>query len=305
MSEKPLLTIITPVYNGSKTLDGLVDSLLSLDCLAESGEVEWLVTDDGSTDNSIEILESSMPKFKNFETKIFTQKNLGPGSARNTALSNANGKWVFLLDRDDTLNINPLPLLKSVEAKDVTCMHFAVDFFKLGKHVKRRPPLPLKHFKNKKTFLDLMTADNYFTICSLIFRRDLVEHKFDDEHRYLEDWLFFGMNFHLFDNMMIFRNKVLANINFSHSSLSTDFKSMARHRDFIADALLSHFKGELTGKQINNLYVQKAIAKKMSSGVFDFKAFFLFPVAPFLYFKLIVYYFLWPIFHSINFFRSH
>lgn len=88
------ISVIIPVYNAAPLIRRCLDSVL-----AQKGRYtfEVLLIDDGSTDNSIDIIKSyNDPKFK-----IFQQKNAGPAAARNVGLSNAEGRYLAFLDADD------------------------------------------------------------------------------------------------------------------------------------------------------------------------------------------------------------
>lgn len=90
----PEVSIITPCYNSSKFLQETIDSVLH----QSFTDWEWLITDDCSLDNSIEILENQNDK----RIKIFrTEKNGGAGAARNISLQNATGRFITFLDADD------------------------------------------------------------------------------------------------------------------------------------------------------------------------------------------------------------
>lgn len=91
------LSIIIPVYNSEKTLARLLDSVLK----QEISNYEVIAVNDGSMDDSINILDSYKNKFKNL--KIIKQENLGQAQARNNGLSEAVGQWVLFLDSDDEL----------------------------------------------------------------------------------------------------------------------------------------------------------------------------------------------------------
>lgn len=90
----PEISIITPSYNSSKYLQETIDSVLK----QTFQDWEWLITDDCSTDNSVEILE----KQNDSRIKVFiTEKNGGAGHARNISLENATGRFITFLDADD------------------------------------------------------------------------------------------------------------------------------------------------------------------------------------------------------------
>lgn len=93
-----MLTILTPTYNRSHTLSRLFDSL----CGQSNYDFEWLIIDDGSTDETSLLLQS----FKNtapFTIRIVYQENSGKHVAINTGVVAAAGDWIFIVDSDDAL----------------------------------------------------------------------------------------------------------------------------------------------------------------------------------------------------------
>ena len=89
------ISIIVPVYNAKNTLKKLVDSVLSQDY----NDYELILINDGSTDNSYEIMKS----FSKMDNRIisFTKKNSGPGLTRKFGLEKASGDLIYFLDADD------------------------------------------------------------------------------------------------------------------------------------------------------------------------------------------------------------
>lgn len=93
----PLLSVIVPVYNTAPWLARCLDSI----CAQTYRNLEILCVNDGSTDNSAEILAEYAAK--DSRIKVFTQENAGLSAARNTALEHATGEWVTGVDSDDYL----------------------------------------------------------------------------------------------------------------------------------------------------------------------------------------------------------
>ena len=90
----PEVSIITPVYNSSKFLEETINSVLS----QTFSDWEWLITDDQSSDNSVEIIQKiNDPRIK----LIVAEKNGGAGLARNLSLEKASGRFITFLDADD------------------------------------------------------------------------------------------------------------------------------------------------------------------------------------------------------------
>lgn len=94
-----LLSFVVPAYNSSPFIRDCLDSLLLQGLKEEDFEV--IVVDDGSTDNTAEIVLGYCERNPNF--KLFRQSNLGVGAARNTGLMQAHGRYVHFMDADDRL----------------------------------------------------------------------------------------------------------------------------------------------------------------------------------------------------------
>lgn len=88
----PLVSVIIPVYNGEKYIDGAIKSVLRQDY----PNIEIIVVDDGSFDNTKAVIKT----YKN-KVKYFYKKNGGVASARNCGIKVANGKFIAFLDCDD------------------------------------------------------------------------------------------------------------------------------------------------------------------------------------------------------------
>ena len=89
------LSVIIPVFNTEKYLSKCLDSVLSQNI----ERMEVICVDDGSTDNSLKILEEY--KNKDPRVKVIKQSNRFAGAARNIGLKNCSGKYVHFLDSDD------------------------------------------------------------------------------------------------------------------------------------------------------------------------------------------------------------
>lgn len=93
--EKDLISVIVPVYNIEKYLSRCIESILS----QTYKNLEAIFINDGSTDNSLEILEKYRKKDKRI--KVIDKKNAGSGAARNDGIEFSNGKYISFLDSDD------------------------------------------------------------------------------------------------------------------------------------------------------------------------------------------------------------
>ncbi len=92
----PLVSIIAPCYNAERYLEQALKSIYAQDY----GNFEVIIVDDGSTDRSIELLNSLQPRYG---FSLYTQANQGVSGALNTGLSVARGDYVATPDLDDLM----------------------------------------------------------------------------------------------------------------------------------------------------------------------------------------------------------
>ncbi len=99
-----LVSIITPCYNSEKFISETIMSVKS------QTYVNWemLITDDGSTDNSISIIKNFIES--DDRIKLFSIKNSGPAIARNNSIKRASGKYLAFIDSDDLWDVDFLKI---------------------------------------------------------------------------------------------------------------------------------------------------------------------------------------------------
>lgn len=99
------ISVIVPIYNSSIIISKCLDSLLN----QTYKNLEILLIDDGSTDNSYKLCEFYAKKDK--RVKIFHKENGGVSSARNLGLDNATGDYISFVDSDDYIENNTYEVL--------------------------------------------------------------------------------------------------------------------------------------------------------------------------------------------------
>lgn len=97
---KPLISIIVPVYNTEKYLDKCLDSLVNQTYY----NIEIICINNGSTDNSINILEQYQKNDP--RVKVINTVNEGVSIARNVGLKEVHGEYIMFVDSDDWTNLN-------------------------------------------------------------------------------------------------------------------------------------------------------------------------------------------------------
>ena len=118
--QNPKVSVIIPVYNSSEYIRHCLDSLLS----QTLEDIEILCVDDGSTDDSLSILEEYSRKDE--RVRVLTQENAGAGAARNHGLREARGKYLSFLDSDDYFEPDMLEKARKY------IIHYKADFVVFG-----------------------------------------------------------------------------------------------------------------------------------------------------------------------------
>ncbi len=115
------LSILIPVYNARKYIGNCLDSLINQDI--PKNEYEIIVMDDGSTDDSYEIVNNYAKGHENIH--LYTQNNIGIYATRNKLLKLAKGDYVYNLDADDYIVHNTLKtILNTAKQNDLDILGF-------------------------------------------------------------------------------------------------------------------------------------------------------------------------------------
>lgn len=168
------VSVIVPVYNVENYLEKCLDSLVK----QSLSDIEIIVVNDGSKDNSEKIIKEFAQKYPE-KIKAFTKENGGLSDARNFGIDRAAGDYIGFVDSDDYVTENMfeemLLLAEKHHAKMVICNIQKVD--ENGKIVQKLTQLPdmpekiaLEH--NFSVFSDI----SYFA-CNKLFKKELFNQK--------------------------------------------------------------------------------------------------------------------------------
>ena len=102
------LSIIIPVYNVENYVGKCLESCLNQDI--PKNEYEIIVVNDGTKDNSVQVIEKYITPENNI--RLIHRKNGGLSAARNTGLKEAKGEYVWFVDSDDWIENNVLNFRK-------------------------------------------------------------------------------------------------------------------------------------------------------------------------------------------------
>lgn len=179
------LSIIIPVYNKQKYISKCIRSLTKSKC-----NIEIIVVDDGSIDNSGFIVKKLQKKFNNIF--YFYKKNGGVSSARNFGLLQVHSEYVTFLDADDTFVSKNLPKMLGILDKNVDLL---VSSYNVKKGFVTKNNISLfKSYRREDYYDNFLDIFMYcqrilckFYKISLIRKSNL---KFDESLNFAEDTLF-------------------------------------------------------------------------------------------------------------------
>lgn len=171
------VSVIIPVYNRENFIGKCIESVLS----QTEKNIEAICVNDGSTDDSLQILQ----RYAENDSRIviINQKNQGLGAARNNALKKAQGEYILYLDSDDWILLDSIKELYAQAKKyDLDLIHFNASLFndQNNKIIKNQRQVLsyLNNIKIKKFYIS-DEIDNFMlnipvSSCYFFYRRDLI-----------------------------------------------------------------------------------------------------------------------------------
>lgn len=215
------ISIIIPVYNAEKYLFNMLDSLLN----QTFKDFEIIAVNDGSTDNSLKILNKYKQSFENFT--IISQQNSGSYMARLKGINSACGDYITILDSDDSIEPNFLEELylnvKKTNSDIVVCGFKRLDF-ESGKVFS-------KEMCNKKVdFINIDQSPDYLleintSLWNKLFKSSIIKNtvSLNTYTNILDDMIFLNL-IYLNAHTISFVNKPLYNYIVHSSSLITSVR---------------------------------------------------------------------------------
>jgi glycosyltransferase involved in cell wall biosynthesis len=226
------------MYNSSSTIIRCLNSVLSQSYQDTSYEI--IVVNDGSQDESKEIIENYIKECDNPNYKIIliNQTNGGVSKARNAGLRKSEGEYIALLDADDAWFKEKLLTQIEILNSNVSVDFLGTSFEGFGLKNKKVGELVKIEFKN-------LLFKNFFQPSTIVFKRKILDQigYFDETQRYAEEGNYFMRISKEFNCYFLNQNLIIfgdGKSGFGESGLSANLKEME--------------KGEL--KNLNFVYKQ-------------------------------------------------
>ncbi len=180
----PKISVIVPVYNAEPFLDEAINSVLN----QSFDDFEVICVNDGSLDNSLEMLNNFAQK--DSRIKVFSKENGGCGSARNRALDEAIGDYVYFFDPDDYIlpntfeelynnavnNNSDLVIFKIARFKDGGEIDYSVPGFELEKIFKNKD---FNNFTFNYKDIKKYVLNSSFAPWTKLYKKEFLD-RFDD-----------------------------------------------------------------------------------------------------------------------------
>lgn len=174
----PLVSVIMPVYNASEFIRASVESILD----QSYSDIELILINDGSSDNSLEILKSYNDKRIKL---INNESNKGLIDSLNEGISHSSGKYIARMDADDISHFNRIKkqveLLEKNQEADIVATHTNGT----------KKTLYHTRYLNSEEIRSRLLFDNIFPHPTVMFRKDLFDRtgiRYNKEFLHAEDY---------------------------------------------------------------------------------------------------------------------
>ena len=228
---EPIITFIIPAYNASNYITRCLYSILS----QRYNDIEVIVIDDGSTDDTLEKLNAIAIMDKRI--RVFHKSNEGQGVARNFGLLHARGKFISFIDSDDYISEHFLECLTKYLShdNDFDFLNFRIDFrtnVNMVKHV--LPKYSIIDLVGDEIFKKAMLDDLiYSSPCNKVYNADfLKKNKILFPNRRKNEDILFSRILSFFATKCIFINDILY-----HAEIRSDSTSRNMSCSSIKDTI--------------------------------------------------------------------
>lgn len=249
------LSIIIPIYNGEKTINKCLDSIINQNL----NDIEIILVNDGSNDNTEKICNEYKKKYNYI--KLINQKNSGVSAARNKGLEKSVGKYITFVDSDDFIsNYYHKNMIHHMEEKEsdiiISGMNkVIIDLngnISKDKHVVN--PMDLNKEEFCKLFFELNKNNMLMGPCNKLYKSEIAKKiRFDEERISAEDYIY-NLNYYIYCNKVSIVEEYGYNYVKNNNSITNTLDNKYSEIYEINNSLEYR---ELT----TNLYLQNGISK--------------------------------------------
>lgn len=214
ISKKPLLSIITPVYNREDCIAHCIQSVCPQ---VKDGDVEHIIVDDGSKDATFDIAQRLATRYNHIRAYRL-DKNRGTNAARNFAVQHANGRFIMLLDSDDALAENAVEVIRRQLEQHADVKHF---MFAVDDRLEYYRACGIDEDDCRTfTFADFLLGNIQGDFAHVILKETMSKYPFEEKLRVFEGVVF--LSFYKEAGKVLFKNHTAINRDRSRSDRVTN-----------------------------------------------------------------------------------
>jgi glycosyltransferase involved in cell wall biosynthesis len=177
-----MVSVIIPMYNSSKTILHSIQSVLSQ---TYEGAVEIIIVNDGSTDDSLNVVNDYCMSCNLKNVIVINKQNGGVSSARNVGMKLAKGDFIALLDADDEWDKNKLK-----QQMEILINNPRIDLLGCNRNNEVISRFLLKKFSRLNLISSrLLLYKNFFSTPTVVLKKDILKTVgfFDETQRFAEE----------------------------------------------------------------------------------------------------------------------
>jgi glycosyltransferase involved in cell wall biosynthesis len=231
----PKISIIIPCFNSEQYIEECLKPILTLKYL----EIEIIIVNDGSTDNTVEICKKICDK----RIKIINKKNSGLPAARNTGIQESTGKYIISIDSDDIPVTQCWKKMIATLERDENITLCYGRFIKFFNYLpKNEPKIRLKRKRPSGNIISELVKRNIFGSGMAIIRKSRFSNAgmFNEHLTIGEDWemwtrLALTGDFLYFDDIMLYYRQ-------HNSSMTVDLMRYIKGQQLVSNTILNNKK---------------------------------------------------------------
>lgn len=186
----PKISIIIPVYNTGIKIEKCLSSIINQ---TRKIDIEVLIINDGSTDNSENIIKQYIEKYNEYclNIKYFSKENEGIAKTRNFGIEKAISKYIMFLDSDDYLETNAFEILEKYIDKNIDLIKFKLERVNEKDEILEKVSGPVFEVSNGQDAFNRLYCEDVLldSPCVYLIRKELfTKNNFKFERTYHEDF---------------------------------------------------------------------------------------------------------------------
>ena len=219
--KKLKVSIIVPAYNAEKSIEQCINSIES----QTYENMEIIIINDGSTDNTKKVCENLKNKYKNI--LVINQKNMGVSKSRNVGIDNATGDYIMFVDSDDFVDENIIESMLKNRENDLVISNYKRYYNE--KKIINNIQIEEKKYSIEEFLEDFWNLYNCYLInspCFRLYKRNIINLngiRFNPKYELGED-LIFNLEYLNYCKKIYVSSKCMYNYRYSDNSLTTKYR---------------------------------------------------------------------------------